>query len=61
MSRPRYGDNVFAIMGAVSATLRAAKWSDEKRNAALKEVTSSKSYDAAIEVCRKYITIEDES
>lgn len=59
MSKPCHGDNIFAIGGVVYATLKGAKWPREKIEGVMREITSAPSYDDAVEVCRRYITIED--
>jgi hypothetical protein len=56
----RYGDNIYHIAGAVRGTLRRAEWPAQKIDAVMKKITEAQSYDSAIEICREYITIENE-
>ena len=57
---PTYGDNIFDLIGIVGLTLKGAGWSSDKRNGVMKEIMATKSYDAAVALCRKFITIKDE-
>ena len=57
MSRPRYGDNIFAIGGVVRATLKAAEWDRDQIDEIMAQIVYAKSYDEAIGICRQYITI----
>lgn len=61
MNTPQYGDNIFAIGAAVCATLEAADWPRDRINEILDEISAAKSYDEAIVICRRYITIKDKS
>lgn len=60
MSRPRYGDNIYALGAIVDATLKAAGWNRENREAILEEISAAQSYKAAVAICRQYITIAGE-
>jgi len=53
-------DNIFEIGAVVEKTLRLAGWPREKRDAILKSISDAPSYDVALNICRKYITIRDE-
>lgn len=59
MSAPVYGDNIYAIGAVVSATLKAAQWPRDRVADILGEISAAKSYDQAIDICRRYITIKD--
>jgi SOS response regulatory protein OraA/RecX len=59
MSAPRYGDNIYAVGAVVGSTLRQSGWDREKIDAVLSEISAASSYDDAIAVCRRYITIKD--
>ncbi len=59
MRTPQYGDNIFAIGAVVSATLKVAQWSRDRVDGILGEISAAKSYDEAIGICRRYITIKD--
>lgn len=56
---PRYGDNIYAIGGALGRCLKEAGWSVEKIAAIHHEANQAKSYADAIAVYRRYITIHD--
>lgn len=58
MSAPRYGDNIYAIGAVVTLTLRRAGWEREAISNVAHEISRAPNYDAAIAVCRRYITIE---
>lgn len=53
----KYGDNIFELMAVVSMTLKAAGWPREKINAELAKIRVTKTYDEAVDACRKFITI----
>ena len=55
-----YGDNIFEIIAVTQQTLRLAEWPTEKVDAIVAKATGASSYDAAVDVCREYITIRDD-
>lgn len=57
---PTYGDNIFDLIVIVGLTLKGAGWPADKRNGVMKEIMATKSYDDAVEACRKFITIKNE-
>jgi hypothetical protein len=59
MHAPQYGDNIFLVGAFVSATLRAAAWPRDRIDEILREISAAESYDKAIDICRRYITIKD--
>lgn len=58
MTKPQYGDNIFDLMGVVSLTLKGAGWPRAKIDEELAKIRTTDSYDAAVEACRKFITIQ---
>lgn len=57
MASPRYGDNIFDLIAIVSLTLKGAGWQRDKIDAELAKIRRTKTYDDAVEACRKFITI----
>ena len=58
---PQYGDNIFEVGAVVNATLKGAQWPRVRIDGILAEISAAKSYDEAIDICRRYITIKDEN
>jgi len=56
----RVGDNIYLIGAQVRMTLRAAAWPRERVEAVLASISAAPSYDAALAICREYITVADE-
>lgn len=56
----RVGDNIYLIGAQVRMTLRAAGWTREAVESVLREISATPTYDEAVAVCRRYITIGDE-
>ena len=49
--------NIFSIMGKIQRAMRKNKVPNEEQKAFFNEVTSSDSYDQALQVCMKYVSV----
>lgn len=56
--KPTYGDNVFELIGAVGWCLKEAGWPRAKITGIQSEIAATKSYDDAVALCARYITID---
>jgi len=57
---PRYGDNIYAIGGTCGRCLITAGWDRKTVDDIHREARDAGSYDGAIAVYRRYITIHGE-
>jgi hypothetical protein len=60
MALATYGENIYAIGAVVDTTLKRAGYTQDARAKVLAEISAAQSYDAAIEICRRYINVRRE-